>query len=906
MQNLLSSSAERKPEKPPVGTVEEQRFTAWIRLLSAGDEPSSGDFDDVWTLLRHWVRRALQRRGMWDRRPIYLGIVGSGSWVRHDTADDEGVPKGGTRDALDELVHEVYVEVFVKRLPTLSRYVKRGRTVEAVVRRAIDQAIHERQSARDPLGQRLYQWLRSAAQMGIDRGLITLLDGGAKIQSASVLHIGGMQPDGPSAIADLDVHIRLWNDDLFVDWLTAKGRESEQVVARLSDLLLDLPRHGIDIVRFEVLVKALTLDTRSRLAVLFQDWQPLARIWSTGEADADSEHPGAWDDPRLVEEARDRFQARAGCVEQRIDGVHAQRRTREQLRRLWRLLGVWARAAATGPGSSRDCGFSDLFSGDGFPSDRELGRLLSLRHDRVKDLMITLKREIRPCLESTQGKNLANLATSVFDSSPDLDLDSDLDSDLERSKEPLHMSPSGDFRQQLLARSVAAARGHGQSGVVEISATGSSLEVGQLWDFGPSSGADAEWLILDADGDRKLLVPVDGEPWQGSRDVRPQVEPPFEGLVARMGLGFWTAASVLPGTRSATWAQDVLEPLRKYRSRVLDGVSEASANAQEGAHEGTYDDVHDDAWETDVDPDYQLWVRALDQDRRRWVAELGGELDYAFQAEAFQAEPATRVERLVAPSTVEQKLQDSKPPKPIPWVAHDELGFDVVAESSPGWGPSVRSLAMAASILVAVGAGMLVGRLLDDPQLDPRWTQAEELRQQLEAENQELRQDLGDLEAQSEQSQQQSQQRLDELKTQTEAQITEMLQTFENRLEELDGPELVTGWLFVPPGTTRGDGDTLTLDPQSRSVMIQAPAMNGDRIRLLRVTRAAGSSAPKLDLIRELEVSGVARHGDWAWRVPRRLLPTGQFMVEVVRDGESVIRYRFQVTEPQDEEDIWP
>ena len=283
MQTLFGSSTDQEREKSTTGAVEEHRFTRWIALLSGDNEPTPGEFDDVWTLLRGWVRRALQRRGMWDRRPVYLGILGAGSWVHHDSADGEGVPTGATRDALDELVQEVYVEVFVKRLPTLTRYVQRGRTVEAVVRRAIDQAIHERQSARDPLGQRLYQWLRSAAQMGVDRGRITLLDGGVKLQSASVLHFGGRQPDGPSAIADLDEHVRLWNDDLFVDWLTAKGREAEGIVARLADLLLELPSHGIETVRFEILVQALTRDTRTRLAVLFQDWEPMARIWTTGE-----------------------------------------------------------------------------------------------------------------------------------------------------------------------------------------------------------------------------------------------------------------------------------------------------------------------------------------------------------------------------------------------------------------------------------------------------------------------------------------------------------------------------------------------------------------------------------------------------------------------------------------------
>ncbi len=887
MQILFGSTTEKEREKSTTGGVEEHRFTRWIGLLSKEDEPTGGDFDDVWTLLRRWVRRALQRRGMWDRRPVYLGILGAGSWVQHDSADGEGVPKGGTRDALDELVQEVYVEVFVKRLPTLTRYVQKGRTVEAVVRRAIDQAIHERQSARDPLGQRLYQWLRSAAQMGVDRGLVTLLDGGAKIQSASVLHLGGRRADGPSAIADLDEHVRLWNDELFVDWLTAKGRESEQVVARLADLLLDLPSHGIDTVRFEILVQALTRDTRSRLAVLFQEWQPLARIWTTGEADA--EPLGAWDDPRIVEEARDRFQALAGCVEQRIDGVDAQQRTREQLRRLWRLLGIWARAMATGPGSSHDRRWSDLFKGDGFPSDRELGRLLSLRHDRIKDLMTTLKQQILPCLESTEAANLVSLSQR------------DSASAFEPDKETHRMSSSSDFRQQLLAQSLSAARksrtvgdGAAEGSTIEVSKQQAgeveAASVGRLWDFGETSGPEAEWLVLEVVGDRKLLVPVDGEPWCGSRDLRPRAEPPFDRLVARVGLGFWTASD-LPGSGSTQWSEAVLEPLRRHRSEVEAGRIEAD----------------DPAWETDVDPDYRSWIRALDQERRRWIRELGGEPAGDMGSVLTVTTPVSSTD-LVESSAESQTATESQPAaqdgdpldppvQTLQFVAAAAAASPSVTTVAPV--SNLRSLAMAASLLAAVGAGVLVGRLWHDPELDPRWAQAEEVREQLESENRNLREDLSRLETQSEQQ-------LDALKAETETQLAEMEQSFEHRLDELDGSELVTGWLFVPPGTTRNSGQTVTLDPQARSVLIQVPAAHGDRVRLLRTDRGSASAEPRAEVVKELEVTGVEMYGDWVWRVPKRLLPPGNFMIEVVRDGETVIRHRFRVTETEKEEDVWP
>ena len=302
-----------------------------------------------------------------------------------------------------------------------------------------------------------------------------------------------------------------------------------------------------------------------------------------------------------------------------------------------------------------------------------------------------------------------------------------------------------------------------------------------------------------------------------------------------------------------------------------------------------------------MDPDYRSWIRALDQDRNRWLRELGGEPVGDLSA-MLAVEAPVEIRDLDEPAAESEKsAEEGKAPnpavEPLPFVTAPAE----VAQAGPAvdYGGGLRSLALAASLLVAVGAGVLVGRIWHDPELDPRWTQAEEARRQLESENQDLRNDLSRLETQSEQQ-------LDALKAQTETQLAEMEQTFEHRLEELDSPELVTGWLFVPPGTTRNSGQTLTLDPDARSVLIQVPAANGDRVRLLRVDRDAGSAQPRMEVVKELEVSGVELYGDWVWRVPRRLLQPGNFMVEVVREGETVIRHRFRVAESGAEEDVWP
>ena len=866
----MDSLLEHASERGELAVASEERcFTDFARIALLKREPSLRELDRIWTKLRAWVRRALQRRGMWNRRPVYLGILGDGAWVTPETADGKGAPRGMTRDSLDELVQEVYVEIFVKRARHLRRYIRQGRAIEALVRRAVDQAIHDRQKARDPLGQRLYQWLRSAVHKGLESGEIRLRDGGsrnevcaAKIEASTVLYFG---PDGSEAEVettwqDLELHARRWNDELFVDWLTAKGQDSELVVGRLALLLMGLAQSGVTQVRFQVLVEALTRDTRSRLAVLFSQWQPMSRAWSTGDG---SDVAKAWDDPRRISEAQDRFQSLAGCVEQRIDGVDGQRRTREQMRRLWRLLGVWARAMATGPGSSDDHRLADLFKGDGFPSDRELGRLLDLRHDRVKDLMTRLKVEIGSCLESTRPSSMTAVgAVGAVDASEAL-------------------VSTEDLGKHLLAQTLEAAASLGDSAVSGEVAESAEVAVGALCVLDPT-GPDIEWLVLGSEEEHRLLVPVDSEPWLGSKDAAVPGEP---GLTARLGLGFWAPAGELDVNVVGTVPAAGLEALRRRRFRVLDGLVEAE----------------DQAWEVDVDPDYGLWMGDLERARTRLSERLGGMLD-GMPGSAREATGTVEPERL-APELVQPESAVLEPvgAEPTQDAIEPLAPVRSISEYQTVRAGKMRPWALAASIVAAVSFGVIGGRVFEQSQVDPRFSEAQEARRQLEQQNRELEERMAAQASRSEQ-------RLKDLKDQAErdrvrdresydSRLSTVEQRYEARLSELSGAELVTGWVYVPPGTQRG-AHRVTLSGESRSIVIQVPAQEGDRILLMR--------ARDRQTIYEIVVEGVQPGDDVGLRVPGSLLPPGSYRVEVIRAQDTVTRYGFTVVEETQEEDLWP
>src|SRR4030095_1988798 len=96
---------------------EPQVFTDHVRALGAAEPLDSAQFEAVCAALRAAVRRELQRRGLWETPPAYLGIYGGASWEPADDAKSHESP-------LEELVAECYTYVFVSRLRSLQAQLK--------------------------------------------------------------------------------------------------------------------------------------------------------------------------------------------------------------------------------------------------------------------------------------------------------------------------------------------------------------------------------------------------------------------------------------------------------------------------------------------------------------------------------------------------------------------------------------------------------------------------------------------------------------------------------------------------------------------------------------------------------------------------------------------------------------
>ena len=87
------------------------------------------------------------------------------------------------------------------------------------------------------------------------------------------------------------------------------------------------------------------------------------------------------------------------CVEEGLRCRPVQKRTREKLLRLWGFLDAFGREAAD-PESALGLGerLAAAVWRETLPTNRELGRLLGIRHDRIPELLARLREEVERCL----------------------------------------------------------------------------------------------------------------------------------------------------------------------------------------------------------------------------------------------------------------------------------------------------------------------------------------------------------------------------------------------------------------------------------------------------------------------------------------------------------------------------
>lgn len=602
-----------------------QIFSDFVRSLEAvGGELPDDALDAMWPELRRRLRRELQRRGLWDRPPAYLGVAGHGSWTSPETADRRGFPKKAL-DALDELATDGYVELFVRRLPSFRRYLRRG-DIERVVARSLRNFVQDRQKAQDPLGFRLYQRLHAALRRAIDGHRLHVLEGGPRIGNATVL---GFDPDAealPAHRDQLEPEVRRWNDDLLLDWVTAEAGEVNSLTSRLEAFVVGLHEAGSVVFRFKDVIDLLKHDLRARLAALWAGSDPAdASKPETSEAAVHGQ-------PLIDLMERDRLRELSECVEKGLRDLNMQERTRKKLRKLWHFLRAFA-LTAVDPESAEDRDDGALTTAlqrDTLPSNRALSRILDIRHDRLPALFARLRMEVERCVRISQPSTLTDRPESDADNvevtagppgtEPRVDETKDLRGELRRLT-------AEAFRRELPSPPQPARR----------------PRAGDLYHFETCPEPGLEWLVLrlETATGQGLLVPADAMSWIGSSDVAVEDDTVAGPLSVRCGDGLWLDHDVLVGDRrsGAIGAND-LERARDRHERLLGHNVEATAAERE----------------MDGDPDYLDWRRTLAAAREALVQAHGGRRDEIPAKAAGAPAKVLRFERSETASLVRRSL----------------------------------------------------------------------------------------------------------------------------------------------------------------------------------------------------------------------------------------------------------
>lgn len=355
-------------------------FTDYVRQLTGtGEPPDRASYDEACEHLRAVLVTELRRRGLWNAPPRHVGVLAR-SWRE--------------RDALDELVSDAYVYLFLDRLKSLIDQARVRDSIDGLVVWHVRHFLTKRQRQADPLGYRIYLRLRAAVEKLLECGRLFIhgLTGGdngknggkggrnstpPKVHNASVLAFS-QRPTAVADIRQLEGPVAEWNNHLMPDLVLANRRGVPQVVERLSGEMAGLPGHGVSAFRFQHLAKALKDDARQR-------WQAL---WDTDRDTAPEDaEPGAEVVPiSRPDETPDlpRFRAKVlECVEHAIAVVRQPKRQRD----LWTVW-TFLRSARL-----------DTDQPSELPSHSETGRLLGLPRIRVSQILDQLKELVLRCFD---------------------------------------------------------------------------------------------------------------------------------------------------------------------------------------------------------------------------------------------------------------------------------------------------------------------------------------------------------------------------------------------------------------------------------------------------------------------------------------------------------------------------
>jgi hypothetical protein len=350
---------------------EDAVFTRFLQGIEPGRPWEGESFAAVWQALRRLLVSELKRRSLWTLSPAYLGIYGSSSWT-----DEE---------ALAELTADGFLFVFGERLRSLKVQLHFKPNVEGLILRSVRNFLHEAQKRHDPVGFRVFTVLRGTVRAAVAAGTLHVIAGSPAVRRDTVLAFESGRSSAEAApAAGLGPQVRLWNDDLLPDLITARGWEVPPLMARVEEHLRRLAVQGFPVYRFQDLVDPLRHDVRSRWRALW--------VGAQGEVGFEGEEEDLSAVVHLVApvcslEERENFRGLLDCLERGVDNLAERSQGKEYLRRLQMFLRNYA-ADTSGASSGDD---------ERLPSHRRLAELLGIPRERLPGLFGTLQKLADAC-----------------------------------------------------------------------------------------------------------------------------------------------------------------------------------------------------------------------------------------------------------------------------------------------------------------------------------------------------------------------------------------------------------------------------------------------------------------------------------------------------------------------------
>ena len=362
----------RKPA-PPNSSSRHSAFTRYVRALEPRGEPGRESFDNLWHALRQALVAELKKRSLWMYPPSWVGVEGWESWETREPCGEQ------TRSAVDELLADCYVSIFVERLPRLRAQLRTKENIDGLVFLYLRNFVHDRQKQSDPLGYRVYSVLRKAVEDAVAAGELHRLGGDARIRNATLLatSAGADVVDAVGADA-LQPIVQRWNDELLPGLVTFRGAQHGRLLELLRQRFFELEAHGIRVFRFKDLVDPLKSDVRHRWAALFDHDEGESAIDDNGGLAIAVRWLNA-EDRRL--EDLDHYSKLVRCVTHRIEHLEVTATTLRYLRTLWTFLQIHVTVAEA----------------ESLPSNRQLGARLEIPRERLPSLFRILSQTIGWC-----------------------------------------------------------------------------------------------------------------------------------------------------------------------------------------------------------------------------------------------------------------------------------------------------------------------------------------------------------------------------------------------------------------------------------------------------------------------------------------------------------------------------